>query len=91
MMRPAPHPNPRRWERTAKRIPILLAIRSQGQDQVRTVNTVNISKRGFRVKTDLALAPGQAVYTLPSAAHTPSGYCRVVWTQNGEAGLELVN
>jgi hypothetical protein len=83
--------NPRRSQRTARRIPIHVAVKQQGQDVVRTVNTVNFSKHGLRVETRLALRPGQAVYAMPTKANTPSGYCRVVWASEREAGLEFVN
>lgn len=58
---------------------------------VRTVNTVNISARGLRVQSDLRFQPGQAVYAMPTRGKTPSGYLRVVWARESEAGLALVN
>ena len=84
-------PNPRRSTRTARRVPINMAVKNQGRDLVRTVNTVNISKHGLRVQTNLVLHPGQAVYAMPTKANTPSGYCRVVWASEREAGLEFMN
>jgi len=90
-MNPAASPIPRRSRRTTRRIPIHVAVKQQGQDVVRTVNTVNFSKHGLRVQTTLGLQPGQAVYAMPTKTNTPSGYCRVVWASEQEAGLEFVN
>jgi len=86
-----PRTAPRRSERTARRVPIHLAVKDQGQNLLRTATTVNISKHGLRVQTNLMLHPGQAVYALPTAGKTPSGYCRVIWVNGQEAGLEVVN
>ena len=91
MKNPADSPVPRRSQRTARRIPIHVAVKYQGRDLVRTVNTVNFSKHGLRVQTNLVLQPGQAVYAMPTKTNTPSGYCRVVWASEQEAGLEFVN
>ena len=84
-------PNPRRSPRTSQRLPLHLAVKFEGQDVVSLVNTVNYSKHGMRVQTNLPLRPGQAVYALPAKAKLPSGYCRVVWANEAEAGLELVH
>jgi hypothetical protein len=84
-------PTPRRSPRTARRVPVTVAVRNQGQDVVRTVNTVNISKHGLRVQTKLVLRPGQAVYALPTQGKLPSGYGRVIWARDHEAGLEFLN
>jgi hypothetical protein len=68
-----------------------VAVKYQGEDVVRTVNTVDFSKHGLRVQTNLVLQPGQAVYAMPTKGKLPSGYCRVIWTTGREAGLEFVN
>jgi hypothetical protein len=90
-MKPAASANPRRSARTTKRIPVNVTIKIQGKEQVLMVNTVGISRHGFRVQTSLPLERGQPVYATPRAPNAPSGYGRVVWIGDGEAGLELLN
>jgi DnaJ-class molecular chaperone len=91
IMGDSPGLTPRRSQRTAGKIPIRVAVKYQGQDLLRTVNTVNISKHGLRVQTNFALQPRQAVYVLSTGGKTPSGYTRVVWASQQEAGLEFAN
>ena len=90
-MKPAAHANPRRFARTTRRIPVSVTIKIQGREQVLMVNTVDISRHGFRVQTSLPLERGQPVYAIPRAPNAPFGYCRVAWIGGGEAGLELLN
>ena len=90
-MEVSPGLTPRRSQRTADKIPIHVAVKVQGQDLLQTVNTLDVSKHGLRVQTNLALQPRQVVYVLSNGDKSPSGYCRVVWTTQQEAGLELVN
>lgn len=86
-----PHSAPRRSARTSKRTPILVVVKNQGLETTLTAATVNISARGLRVRTRRGLEPGQAVYVLPSREKTPTGYSRVVWVTQAEAGLEFLN
>ena len=81
----------RRSERTNRAIPIRIALKSHGRDSMLMVKTVNISRHGIRVRTNLLLEPGQAIYAKPMGGNLPSGYCRVIWSREGEAGLEMVN
>lgn len=81
----------RRSPRTSRRIPIQVALKYQGQDKVCYVNTVNFSKTGLRVQSNLSLEPGQALVALPGRSGAPHGYYRVVWTDGRDAGLEFVN
>ncbi len=82
---------PRGAPRFARRVSIQVALRFQGEDYTYNVNTVNISRTGLRVIARLPLHPGQPVLTLPNNCNVPSGYCRVIWNNGHEAGLEYVN
>ncbi len=81
----------RRSPRTSRRIPIQVALKYQGQDKVCFVNTVHFSRTGLRVQSGLTLEPGQALVALPGRSGGPHGYCRVVWTNGRDTGLEFVN
>jgi hypothetical protein len=77
--------------RFPRRVSIQVALRFQGEDYTYNVNTVNVSRTGLRVLAKLPLHPGQPVLTLPNNANIPSGYCRVIWNNGHEAGLQYVN
>ena len=82
----------RRAPRTPRRISLQVALKSRGQDLIYNVNTVNFSKTGLRVQARrLPWEPGQPVIALPSKSSIPTGYCRVVWVNEDEAGLEFIN
>jgi hypothetical protein len=87
----SPQPVPRRSERIPKRTPVLVVVKNQGLERTLTAATVNISARGLRVQTRRSLERGQAVYVLPGREKTPTGYGRVVWVTQAEAGLEFLN
>lgn len=81
----------RRAPRFSRRVSIQLALRVRGEDYTYNVNTVNFSRAGLRVLARLPLEPGQPVIALPNKNNIPSGYCRVIWINGFEAGLEFVN
>ena len=82
----------RRAPRTSRRIPLQVALKYRGQDMVYNVNTVNFSKTGLRVQAPrLHWEPGQPVIALPNKSSIPTGYCRVVWVNEDEAGLKFIN
>jgi hypothetical protein len=81
----------RRAKRISRRASVRLALKVRGEDFVYNVNTVNFSKTGLRVQTRMPLEPGQPVVALPNKSGTPTGYCRVVWMDGREAGLQLVH
>lgn len=82
----------RRAPRVARRISLQVALKYRGQDLTYNVNTVNFSRTGLRVKAPrLPWEPGQPVIALPNKSSVPTGYCRVVWVNDREAGLEFVN
>jgi len=82
---------PRRFERVAKRTAVSLVVKNQGNETTLMASTVNISPYGLRVQPRRSLQQGQAVYALPGREKTPTGYCRVVWVTQAEAGLEFLN
>jgi hypothetical protein len=81
----------RRAARFPRRVSIQIALRFRGEDYTYNVNTVNFSRNGLRVLARLPLQPGQPVLTMPNASNIPYGYCRVIWNNGHEAGLEFVN
>jgi len=81
----------RRATRISRRVSVRLALKVGGQDIIYNVNTINFSKTGLRVQTRVPLETGQPVVALPNKRGTPTGYCRVVWMDGGEAGLQLVH
>jgi len=95
------HPNARRSERVASRIPVTLLANSMGLEFEQPASTINLSKHGLRIQTLDSLSsarpvnPGQALYVLTSHG-ARLGYCRVVWVQAVEsdrpvqAGLEFL-
>jgi hypothetical protein len=85
------NPVPRRSERVAKRTAVSLVVKNQGYETTLMASTVNISAHGLRVQPRRSLQQGQAVYALPGREKTPTGYCRVVWITQAEAGLEFLN
>jgi hypothetical protein len=82
---------PRRSERVAKRTAVSLVVKNQGSETTLLASTVNISARGLRVQPRRNLQRGQIVYALPGRERTPTGYGRVVWVSQAEAGLEFLN
>lgn len=82
---------PRRSERVTKRLPVSLVVKNQGNETTLMASTVNVSPHGLRVQPRRSLQPRQAVYALPGRGVTPSGYCRVVWVTQAEAGLEFLD
>lgn len=87
----SPHSAPRRSRRISKRTPVSVVVKKQGLETTLTAATVNISARGLRVQTRRNLERGQFVYVLPNRGKTPSGYGRVIWVSQVEAGLEFLN
>ncbi len=81
---------PRHSQRAPIKIPIRLAVKHEGVDTVQWVKTVNLSKYGMCVETPVALSSGQAAYVMVGKAVVPSGYWRVVWASDHEAGLEFI-
>ncbi len=86
-----PNSAPRRSRRISKRTPVSVVVKKQGLETTLTAATVNISAHGLRVQTRRNLERGQFVYVLPTRGKTPSGYGRVVWVSQVEAGLEFLN
>jgi hypothetical protein len=82
---------PRRSRRIHRRTPVSVVVKNQGLETTLTAATVNISAHGLCVQTRRGLECGQAVFVLPSREKTPTGYGRVVWATQAEAGLEFLN
>jgi len=80
-----------RAPRVSRRISVRLALKVRGENHFYNVNTVNFSKTGLRVQTRMPLEPGQLAVALPSKGGTPAGYCRVIWMDGKDAGLQLIH
>ncbi len=87
---------PRRCERIYVRIPITLIVESEGMKVVHEAHTVDLSQRGVRVRSELALSRGQKIEVIPNEDRKYVVPGRVVWVgaagseQHSEAGLEFL-
>ena len=85
-----------RSERIPARIPIRLVVVSDDFSVEREASTVDVSGRGVRVRTPLALLPGDTVGVISCGAYRRAIPARVVWTQHAGtdqwsvAGLEYL-
>jgi hypothetical protein len=88
---------PRRWERRPAAIPVSLVLKADRFKSDDSASTVDISLRGARVRTKLALVPGEWVGLVPKGEFPHAIPTRVVWVQEYEsgewifAGLEFLN
>ncbi len=87
---------PRRSERIFVRLPVTLLVDSAGERVAQDAYTVDLSQLGVRVRTELTLAPGQAVDVFSNRGLKSPIPSRVIWVgqhgapQHGEAGLEFL-
>jgi hypothetical protein len=90
-------PTLRRWERRSATIPVSLVLKADRFKTDDSATTVDISLRGARVRTKLALSPGEWVGLVPKEEFPHAIPSRVVWVQEYEssewtlAGLEFLN
>ena len=88
---------PRRWERRPATIPISLVLDPDHFKADDSAITLDISLHGARVRTKLALVPGEWVGVVPKGEFPHAIPTRVVWVQEYEssewtfAGLEFLN
>jgi hypothetical protein len=96
--------NLRRWERQPAIVPIGLALKTDTGPTLKANHyqtddsalTVDISLHGVRVRTVLALVPGEWVGVIPDAEFPFAVHARVVWVREDEsrhstyAGIELL-
>jgi hypothetical protein len=57
--------SPRRWERALATIPIRLVLKPENFKADDSATTVDVSLRGAKVETSLALVPGEWVGVIP--------------------------
>jgi len=85
-----------RSQRIPATIPIRLVVESQGLRLEQEASTIDLSLRGLRVRTPLALLPGQTVRVIARGDYLHTIPARVVWVQRAEAdpwalaGLEFL-
>ena len=88
---------PRRWERQPTTIPISLVLKADHFKADDSAITVDISLRGARVRTKLALVPGEWVGFVAKGEFPHAIPSRVVWVREDEsshwtfAGLEFLD
>jgi len=95
-MRNAPATDFCRSQRIPATVPIRLVVVSDDFSTEREASTVDLSLRGVRVRTPLALLPGDTVGIIPRGVPRHAIPARVVWTQRARtdqwslAGLEFL-
>ncbi len=89
--------SPRRVERVPSIMPVTLRIISGGEVVKRIASTVDVSQHGFRIRTTMALRPGQTLDIFPPRDKPSALVGRVVWVraaasaQTTEAGIEFLD
>ena len=87
-------PTPRRVERWVGLMPITLLVETSGDKFEHRASTVDLSKRGLRIRTTASLTAGQTLDVYSPTGRL--GHCRVVWVTGagderpGEVGLEIL-
>jgi hypothetical protein len=87
---------PRRWERELATIPVRLVLKAENFKADDSAITVDVSLRGMKVRTNLALVPGEWVGVVPKGEFPQAIPARVVWVREDEsshwtfAGLEFL-
>ena len=95
-MRSAPAADFSRSPRIPATMPIRLVVEYEGARLEAQASTVDLSVQGVRVRTPLALLPGDKVGVIPRGDSLHAIPARVVWTQCGGtdqwslAGLEFL-
>jgi len=85
-----------RSERIPATVPIRLVVVSEDFSLEREASTIDLSPRGVRVRTPLALLPGDTVGVIPLGHLRHPIPARVVWSQSAGAdqwslaGLEFL-
>ncbi|MGH9451750.1 MAG: PilZ domain-containing protein [Terriglobia bacterium] len=85
----------RRCERIHVRMPVALVVGSQPAELPSKATTIDFSPLGLRVRSNIALAPGERVGLILSDTPSQPLFCRVVWagepgpSGNRDAGLEF--
>ena len=77
----------RRSQRIPTTVPIRLAVEAEGFRVEREASTVDLSLRGIRVRTPLALLPGDTVGVIPKRDFQHAIPARVIWAQLAGADM----
>ena len=95
-MQPITPSNVRRWERELAPIPIRLVLKAESFKADDSATTIDLSLRGARVQTNLALVPGEWVGVVPKGEFPHAIPARVIWAREDEsthwtlAGIEFL-
>jgi len=87
---------PRRWERELATIPIRLVLKAENFKADDSALAVDVSLCGMKVRTNLALVPGEWVGVVPKGEFPHAIPARVVWAREDEsshwtfAGIEFI-
>lgn len=87
---------PRRWDREPAQIPVKLVLKAEKFKADNSAITVDVSLRGMKVQTNLALIPGEWVGVVPKGGLPQAIPARVVWAREDEvshwvfAGIEFL-
>ena len=73
--------NVRGWEREVATIPIRLVLKAESFKADDSAVTVDLSLRGMKVQTSLALLPGEWVGVVPKGEFPHAIPARVVWAR----------
>jgi PilZ domain len=88
--------NVRRWERELAEVPVRLVLKAESFKSDNSAITVDVSVRGMRVRTNLALVPGEWIGVVPKGEFPHAIPARVVWAREDEvshwtfAGIEFI-
>jgi PilZ domain len=94
-MSPREQALPRRSKRVPAQIPIQLVLQSLFFMKAHKARTLDISRAGARVRTNIRMSPGQPVKVVPSEGIKRAIPGRIVWVKNlvdntdGEVGIEF--
>jgi hypothetical protein len=77
--------NSRRWERELATIPVRLVLKAENFKADDSAVTVDISPLGVKVRTTLALIPGEWVGVVPKGEFPHAIPARVVWAREDES------
>jgi len=92
----SPQVSHRRSERKIAKIAIVVFVDHEHEQGGSDAYTVDVSRLGARIQSELSLAPGQMVEVVPVNGSDPV-VARVVWVGNpaselqGQAGLEFLD
>jgi len=85
-MQPVSSAHLRRSQRVSATIPISLWVESEESKTEHDAYTVDLSRHGVRIRTALALYPGEMLGVVPTGDSGRAIPARVVWVHRAESG-----